>query len=231
MNNLVTLMSGKAVTTSLKIAEVFGKQHKNVLQSIDNLKSQLPAEWHKLNFQPTQIERKTPTGGIVKSKMYFITRDGFTLLAMGFTGKRAMQFKLAYIAAFNAMEAELAARHNAPEPAPLDLTQSTRRMLHALNLRIEAGENVPAHILKYAWNLANATRTRVYAADEADPEMHAVFSVFAKNTPIPRCKIYSRYCETCEGTPLSPRSFWPRAKAVIKLREQRTAAERYIVIL
>ena len=131
MNNLVTLMSGKAVTTSLKIAEVFGKQHKNVLQSIDNLKSQLPAEWHKLNFQPTQIERKTPTGGIVKSKMYFITRDGFTLLAMGFTGKRAMQFKLAYIAAFNAMEAELAARHNAPEPAPLDLLRQHNRLVNS----------------------------------------------------------------------------------------------------
>lgn len=231
MNTLVTLMDGKAVTTSRKIAEVFGKEHKNVLRDINNLKSQLPAEWHKLNFELMQNEVKIGNGASRFDKAYLITRDGFTLLAMGFTGKKAMQFKLAYIAAFNAMEAELAARQNAPEPAPLDLTQSTRRMLHALNLRIEAGENVPAHILKYAWNLANATRTRVYAADEADPEMHAVFSVFAKNIPIPRCKIYSRYCETCEGTPLSPRSFWPRAKAVIKLREQRTAAERFIIIL
>lgn len=229
MNTLVTLMDGKAVTTSLKIAEVFEKEHKSVLRTIENL--EIPEDFRKRNFAPSGYQAQNGLGKTVNYKMYLLTRDGFTLLAMGFTGKRAMQFKLAYIAAFNAMEAELAARHNAPEPAPLDLTQSTRRMLHALNLRIEAGENVPAHILKYAWNLANATRTRVYAADEADPEMHAVFSVFAKNTPIPRCKIYSRYCETCEGTPLSPRSFWPRAKAVIKLREQRTAAERFIIIL
>ena len=229
MNTLVTLMDGKAVTTSRKIAEVFGKEHKSVLRTIDSL--EIPEDFRKRNFAPSGYQAQNGLGKTVNYKMYLITRDGFTLLAMGFTGKKAMQFKLAYIAAFNAMEAELAARQNAPEPAPLDLTQSTRRMLHALNLRIEAGENVPAHILKYAWNLANATRTRVYAADEADPEMHAVFSVFAKNIPIPRCKIYSRYCETCEGTPLSPRSFWPRAKAVIKLREQRTAAERFIIIL
>ena len=225
MTSLVTLMNGKAVTTSLKIAKVFCKPHKDVLKAIRSLET--PEDFNRRNFSP--VEYSDAKGE--KRPAYCITRDGFTLLAMGFTGAKAMQFKLAYIAAFNAMEAELAARHNAPDPAPLDLTQSTRRMLHALNLRIEAGENVPAHILKYAWNLANATRTRVYAADEADPEMHAVFSVFAKNTPIPRCKIYSRYCETCEGSPLSPRSFWPRAKAVIKLREQRTAAERFVIIL
>jgi len=84
--------------------------------------------------------------------MYLITRDGFMLLAMGFTGKKAMQFKLAYIEAFNQMEQELkeglAGITVAAEPA--NLLASTAEMLHSINLRIRRGENVPPHILKYA---------------------------------------------------------------------------------
>ena len=60
-----------------------------------------------LNFGRAQIEHKTPTGGKYLDKAYTITRDGFTILAMGYTGSKAMKFKLAYIDAFNRMEAAL----------------------------------------------------------------------------------------------------------------------------
>ena len=109
------LVNGRVVATSLQIAEVFGKQHKNVIQSIESL--DLPQDFGRLNFQPTEREWKNNLGKIVKDKAYNITRDGFTLLAMGFTGKEAMKFKIAYIERFNAMEEALRSG-KAPEPPP-----------------------------------------------------------------------------------------------------------------
>lgn len=134
---------GEAVTTSRAVAEQFGKQHKNVIQSIESIIEEL----NRLNFQPVNPENElsqlkiepaksesnvnrlnfehinpetdtktaefadrnfilseyTDTKGETR-KQYILTRDGFTLLAMGFTGARAMQFKVAYITAFNRME-------------------------------------------------------------------------------------------------------------------------------
>lgn len=101
LKNAVTVIDGRAVTTSLKIAEVFGKQHKHVLDAIRKLEA--PEDFTGPNFRLSEFTDSTGR----KLPMYQITRDGFTLLAMGFTGKKAMQFKIAYIAAFNAMEAEL----------------------------------------------------------------------------------------------------------------------------
>lgn len=154
---------GEAVTTSRAVAEQFGKQHKNVIQSIESiieelnrlknqpvspennvagLKNQLsnpenelnapkiqPAnpenELSQLKIQPAKNEPTQPKFGLSEieefadrnfiiseytdeqgkpRKQYILTRDGFTLLAMGFTGAKAMQFKVAYINAFNRME-------------------------------------------------------------------------------------------------------------------------------
>ena len=105
MMDLVKFNGDKAVTDSRTLAKSFGKRHDLVLRDIEAL--DLPADWRLLNFEETQVERKTPTGGKVISKAYTITRDGFTILAMGYTGSKAMKFKLAYIDAFNRMEAAL----------------------------------------------------------------------------------------------------------------------------
>lgn len=87
------------------MAEQFGKQHKNVIRDIETLISQLKiepatADFAELNFiridQPDTQGKPRPA--------YLLTRDGFTLLAMGFTGAKAVQFKVAYINAFNRME-------------------------------------------------------------------------------------------------------------------------------
>jgi len=102
---VVQIHEGHAVTTSIEVARVFEKQHKNVLQSIQSLLAQLP-DANRLNFQPVKY-----TDGKGESRPAFqMTRDGFTLLAMGFTGNRALSFKLAFIDAFNRMEAQLKAQ-------------------------------------------------------------------------------------------------------------------------
>ena len=108
--NAIELKDGKAVTTSLKIAEVFGKQHKNVIDAIRRL--DIPSEFNQLNFKPVEY---TDAKG-ERRPMYLVTRDGFTLLAMGFTGKAAMQFKVAFIEQFNAMERVVKAVQS-PTPA------------------------------------------------------------------------------------------------------------------
>lgn len=87
-----------AICTSLDIAETFGKEHKNVLKDIREL--ECSNEFRVLNFeQSTYINSQNH-----KQPMYYLTRDGFTLLAMGYNGSKAMQFKEGYIKQFNAME-------------------------------------------------------------------------------------------------------------------------------
>ena len=102
-------VSGKAVpaVTSLQVAEVFEKQHKNVLQDIDRILSQVPEIFGRLNFEPSEYELKNNLGFPVRHPMYILTKDAFTLLTMGYTGEKAMRFKIAYIERFNEMERQL----------------------------------------------------------------------------------------------------------------------------
>jgi|GEM_PF-1900785 len=113
----VQLIEGRAVTSSVEVARVYGKQHKNVIRDIEKLLPELPAE-HKLNFEPMLSSVEISNGATRDSKAYHLTRDGFTLLAMGFTGKKALAFKLAYIEAFNQMERELSGKAE-PLPPPV----------------------------------------------------------------------------------------------------------------
>ena len=121
--NAVAVYDGQPCTTSLKIAEVFGKKHYNVMQAIRDLEA--PAEFTALNFKGSEYTDSTGR----KLPAYQITRDGFTLLAMGFTGKAAMRFKVAYIEAFNAMERELRGMSAAVSaPIPAAPKRKSRRM-------------------------------------------------------------------------------------------------------
>ena len=89
----------KLITTSLKVAEVFEKEHKNVLQSIENLVADNSAAKF---FRLTTYKNRGK-----EYPMYEMDRDGFSLLVMGFTGEKALQWKIKYIEAFNKMESEL----------------------------------------------------------------------------------------------------------------------------
>lgn len=91
----------RAGCTSLDVAKTFGKDHFHVLRDIE--KMECSKEFRESNFglsEYTSLQNK-------KLPMYLMTRDGFTLLVMGYTGELAMKFKEAYIAQFNAMESAL----------------------------------------------------------------------------------------------------------------------------
>lgn len=99
------------------VAEAFEKNHKDVLRSIDDLiapDSGLSPEFGKRNFAPTSYVDQWNR----KQRCYAMTRDGFTMLVMGYIGKKAMQFKEAYIQAFNEMEKHIAQLKSARERFP-----------------------------------------------------------------------------------------------------------------
>ncbi|WP_052202035.1 Rha family transcriptional regulator [Ensifer sp. ZNC0028] len=100
---IVTVKKNTVVCNSRDVADYFGKLHKNVLRDLDAL--MLKTEPQAM-FSEIQLEGRTGFGKC-HYRAFDMTRDGFTLLAMGFTGKKAQQFKLKYIAQFNAMEEEL----------------------------------------------------------------------------------------------------------------------------
>jgi anti-repressor protein len=98
---VLSMQSGEPVASSRQVAENFGKEHKDTLESIRKI---LAAENSatKSMFYETTFENRGK-----QYPMYLMNRDGFTLLAMGFTGKAALEWKLKYIAAFNEMEKKL----------------------------------------------------------------------------------------------------------------------------
>lgn len=95
---LVSITTGKPLTSSRTVAEYFGKVHKNVLRDIENLGAS--EEFNRLNFE--LVDYKDAKGEMRPE--YLITKNGFVLLVMGYTGQKAMQFKEAYIGAFDKME-------------------------------------------------------------------------------------------------------------------------------
>ena len=104
MNNLVIMHDQQAVTTSLILAEAFGKQHKHVLETIKSKinSAENSAQYRKMFAESTYTDKSGK-----QNKMFYLNRDGFTFIAMGFTGRKADDFKLKYIEAFNRMEKQL----------------------------------------------------------------------------------------------------------------------------
>lgn len=105
MNELVIMHDKQAVTSSLRVAEVFGKEPAKVNRAIQGLIGGMSkiGDTPKMFTEGTYINNQNGQ----QYPMYYMNRDGFTLLAMGFTGKEALKFKLQYIEAFNSMESTL----------------------------------------------------------------------------------------------------------------------------
>jgi|GEM_PF-2819050 len=103
---MVTVVNGRAMVSSVDVARRFGKLHKNVLRSVDNLLKEEP-KLYGLNFEPIQSDIDLGMGRVRQERAYYMDRDGFMLLAMGFTGREALRWKLKFIEAFNLMEARL----------------------------------------------------------------------------------------------------------------------------
>jgi len=102
INSLVTIRDRKATTTSLVVAEYFGKRHTHVIDSISNLVADLGSEGQpnfRLSSYVTEQNKTQP--------MYEMNRDGFSLLVMSFSGKKALDWKVRFLKAFNQMEESL----------------------------------------------------------------------------------------------------------------------------
>ena len=116
---LTFIQDGKVLTDSRTVAATFGKQHKDVLRRISAL--DCPEDFIERNFALNKYKDKIGR----TLPCYHITRDGFVLLVMGFTGKKAMEFKIKYIEAFNEMERALC-RH--PSDKPVTVAEHQRSL-------------------------------------------------------------------------------------------------------
>ena len=100
--NLVVIRDNRATTSSLTVAEYFEKRHDDVLKSIRSLLSDLPQDGLR-NFAESSYQNEQNK----TQPMFEMSRDGFSLLAMGFTGKKALEWKVKFLKAFNQMEGSL----------------------------------------------------------------------------------------------------------------------------
>ena len=129
----ITICNGLATVLTTNIAEVFEKEHRNVVRDVEDIIQRTPED-RRRNFIPVELERPSNLGkGVVKYKAYAITKAGFTFLAMGFTGVKADKFKWAYIDEFDRMEKAL---KNPPAPAYITDAQQ-REIQRAVGRRSE----------------------------------------------------------------------------------------------
>lgn len=157
----VTIENGRAITTSIAIAEFFGKRHDNVIQKIKTL--ECSEKFNTLNFKDvTYTDAKSE-----KRPMYQITKNGFVFLVMGFTGKKSAAFKEAYIAEFDRMQADL--RQNNTPPADKIIPGDRRTLVVHFDKfgNVEFTETVPdgamvctldtfrLYLEKQGWTLVN----------------------------------------------------------------------------
>ena len=124
----LTEWDGKAVVSSRNIARVFEKEHRRVLQDVRTI-AENDLVWGLHNFVQSAYTNEQNKS----QPQYLITRDGFTLLVMGYTGEKAMRFKKAYIAAFNEMESRFAPRNYKEALLALVAAEEKKEALEAQN--------------------------------------------------------------------------------------------------
>ena len=148
MNELVFTQNEAVLTNSLLVAEKFKKSHEHVVRDIDNLLGKVQSIENQCNpnlgthngmFEAYYEDIPQPNGGVKPAKRYVMNRDGFTLLVMGYTGKKAVQFKLDYISAFNTMEKAL--KESVKPKSHLEILVESAQELLSQSRRIEAVEN------------------------------------------------------------------------------------------
>lgn len=138
MNELVIMKDKQAVTSSLQVAETFGKNHRDVLRAIDDLKD-------VRKIAQMFSETNLPDSYGRNRRGYYMNRDGFTLLAMGFTGSKALQFKLQYIDAFNEMEQQVKFQVPSTLPEALRLAADQAEKISALQPKADYTDKMLAN--------------------------------------------------------------------------------------
>lgn len=145
--DLVIMKNRQAVTSSLRVAESFGKDHRNVLRAIDDMKD-------VRNFEQMFSGTDVPDTYGRPRRAYYMNRDGFTLLAMGFTGRDAMDFKLDYIDAFNRLEKQASLPMTPEEKLALVMETSSRankRLSHVEGRLTDLEKNQKLDPGEYNW--------------------------------------------------------------------------------
>lgn len=146
MNELVIMHDQQAVTTSLILAEAFEKEHSKVIRSIEQKINGAKNGLVKNMFaEATYLDKKGE-----QRKMYYLNRDGFTFIAMGFTGRKADEFKLKYIDAFNRMEERIK-----QQPTQYKLPQTYSEALIELAKEVKKNEALQSKADKYDRYLSN----------------------------------------------------------------------------
>ena len=237
----VSLHSGRPATTSLEVAKFFGKRHDHVLRDVDALLSQLPENSLQPNFGETYQEQETPLG-VKQVRMFILYRDGFMLLVMGYTGKKALAMKLAYIEAFNRMEEELARQKEAARnitqdivdfPGSLSITPSSvadRKPLRALVGSWAKLSNAPFDAcwnqLKAAFNLTNIKELPQEWIPDALAWVQAKIDALPKALP-PQLERLPLYRNGCFYPPHRDRSHvpGPQEAALLELWQDWTRRE------
>jgi Rha family phage regulatory protein len=197
----MTIREGHPRVTSRDVAEIFGKRHDNVLRDIQRLDCSEP--FRLLNFEESAFVNAQNK----PQPMVEMTRDGFTFLAMGFTGPRAAQFKEAFIAAFNAMESQL--RGGAALPALAQAVDTMQRNVAALierqaevdtkvNAILDLVDVTKRYVSLLESNQKKKPRTRPYATvtSEVEDRVRLMFAqgytkvAIALEIDLPRTTIY-----------------------------------------
>lgn len=147
------LHNGRPATTSLEVAKFFDKPHKNVVRDLRNLIANCPKKFSGLNFElANYVDEQSKT-----CPMFIIFKDGFTLLVMGYTGPEAMHFKLAYIEAFNALEAELQCpREGTLPPTPRKFSPSSSVSRKPLEKLVKVWASQSRLPYSQCWTMLNA---------------------------------------------------------------------------
>ena len=184
MNNIILTQSHDHVTAdSLMVAEHFGKSHKNVIQTIETLISQTSAEISANLFY--ESEYQDSYGRIQKN--YLLPRDGFTLLGMGFTGAKALEWKLKYIAAFNAMESEIK-KQNQPKPmSQLEILAATAQALVDQDKRITLVETKQTAMID-----ALTAPAMMDWANDMNQRINFICKTYSKNYQTYRHELYAQ---------------------------------------
>lgn len=165
MLDLVTLNKNNQPTTTSKIlADRFNKVHRDVVRAINNL--DIPEDFRVRNFAQSKFKADNING--LEYDCYEMTRDGFTLLAMGFTGKKAMEWKVKFIEAFNAMETRLKAIYPCGEVAVREHTRS----LPAGKKEIVLSEKAKTEIGGIVKAVVQAELSKVFEPVGQDGEHH-----------------------------------------------------------
>lgn len=172
----------QVITTSLLVAETFEKEHRNVLKSIRKLMSATNVAVAQMFDETTYVNEQGK-----EQPMFFMNRDGFTLLAMGFSGEKALKFKVDYINAFNEMEAELKSQQTKQLSAAESLLQSVQ-LLVAHERQIEILE----HNQKNMQGALRSLSDRVYSMQfETDMVKQKINNEIDRYTVIGYCSAHN----------------------------------------